>query len=115
MDFCDEHLKLNPFEGLNFYRHADYVITDTFHGTIFSIINRKPFVTLIRKSMGSSYGNQEKLQDLLNRLGLRDRSYSQGEDVLSDKLLADIDYDKVFDIIQKERQHTMNYLKENLN
>lgn len=115
MDFCDEHLTLNPFEGLNFYRHADYVITDTFHGTIFSIINRKPFVTLIRKSMGSSYGNQEKLQDLLNRLGLRDRSYSQGEDVLSDKLLADIDYDKVFDIIQKERQHTMNYLKENLN
>lgn len=115
MDFCDEHLTLDPFEGLNLYRHADYVITDTFHGTIFSIINRKPFVTLIRKSKGSSYGNQEKLQDLLNRLGLHDRSYSQDDDILADKLLAEIDYDKVFDVIQAERQHTMDYLKENLN
>lgn len=114
MDFCDEHFKGNPFEGLDLYRNADYVITDTFHGTIFSVINRKRFVTLIRKSKGGSYGNQEKLQDLLNRLGLTSRAFSHGDEVLSDKLLSDIDYDKVFEVIEKEREHTMKYLEKNL-
>lgn len=114
MDFCDEHFHGDPFEGLDLYRNADYVITDTFHGTIFSIINRKRFVTLIRKSKGSSYGNQEKLQDLLIRLGLESRSFSHGDENLSNKLLAEIDYDKVFEVIEKERKHTMEYLRENL-
>ena len=114
LDFCDEHIVVNPFECLNVYRHADYVITDTFHGTIFSIINRKKFVTLIRKSKGSSYGNQEKLQDLLNRLGLQERSYSYDSDKLSERILSDIDYESVFKIINKERTHTMDYLKNQL-
>lgn len=114
LDFCDEHIVVNPFECLNVYRHADYVITDTFHGTIFSIINRKKFVTLIRKSKGSSYGNQEKLQDLLNRLGLQERSYSYDSDNLSERILSDIDYESVFKIINTERTHTMDYLKNQL-
>lgn len=114
LDFCDEHIAANPFGCLNLYRHADYIISDTFHGTIFSIINRKKFVTLIRKSMGGTYGNQEKLQDLLDRLGLQNRSYSNGTDDLSTRLLADIDYDRVFSIIEVERKHTMEYLRNQL-
>lgn len=114
MDFCDEHLSLNPFECLNLYRHADFIITDTFHGTIFSIINRKKFVTLIRESKGSSYGNQEKLQDLLDRLGLQNRSFSNGKDDLYNRLTQGIDYDNVFDVINNEREHTMDYLKNNI-
>lgn len=114
MDFCDGHFHGDPFEGLDLFRNADYVISDTFHGTIFSVINRKKFVTLIRKSKGSSYGNQEKLQDLLYRLGLESRSFSHGDENLSEKLLAEIDYDKVFDVIEKERKHTMEYLKKYL-
>lgn len=114
MDFCDEHLSLNPFECLNLYRHADYVITDTFHGSIFSIINRVKFVTLIRESKGNSYGNQEKLQDLLDRLNLQSRSYSNGKDDLYNRLTQEIDYDNVFDVINKEREHTMDYLKNNI-
>ena len=114
MSWCDEHFKGNPFEVLDLFRHADYAITDTFHGTIFSIINRIKFVTLIRKSMGEVYGNQEKLQDLLDRLGLQERSYSNDTDKLEDILKADIDYDRVFDAINSERKHTKDYLSLNL-
>ena len=114
MDWCDEHFEGNPFEVLDLFRHADYAITDTFHGTIFSIINRLKFVTLIRDSIGGVYGNQEKLQDLLNRLGLHDRSYSNDRDELDSRIQAEIQYDDVFTIINKERQHTKMYLKEQL-
>ena len=114
MDWCDEHFKGNPFEILDLFRHADYAITDTFHGTIFSIINRLRFVTLIRDSMGGAYGNQEKLQDLLDRLGLHDRSFSNDKDVLESRIQAKIQYEDVFNIINKERQHTNKYLKDQL-
>lgn len=114
MSWCDEHFKGNPFEVLDLFRHADYAITDTFHGTIFSVINRIKFVTLIRSSKGGVYGNQEKLQDLLDRLGLQTRSYSNEEHELSSWLKADIDYDRVFSIINKERKHTIEYLRSNL-
>ncbi len=115
MSWCDEHFKGNPFEVLDLFRHADYAITDTFHGTIFSIINRIKFVTLIRGSKGGVYGNQEKLQDLLNRLGLQDRSYSCELGELDVRMNATIDYNSVFSIIEDERKHTLKYLKDNIN
>ena len=114
MDWCDEHFKGNPFDVLDLFRHADYAITDTFHGTIFSIINKIKFVTLIRKSMGEVYGNQEKLQDLLDRLGLQERSYSNETDKLEERMNNDIDYDRVFEVIKSERKHTKDYLSLNL-
>lgn len=114
MSWCDNHFNGSPFEVLDLFRHADYAITDTFHGTIFSIINKIKFVTLIRKSVGEAYGNQEKLQDLLVRLGLQERNYSKETDCLEDKLKRDIDYEKVFSVIYKEREHAQSYLKEKL-
>ena len=39
-------------------------MTDTFHGTVFSIKYNKQFGTLIRKGNGEKYGNCEKLNDL---------------------------------------------------
>ena len=114
MEWCDEHFMGSPFDVLDLFRHADYAITDTFHGTIFSVINRIKFITLIRNSMGGVYGNQEKLQDLLDRLGLQDRSYSNDLDCLSEKLTAAIDYDRVFHVIEKERHHTKEYLQKQL-
>ena len=114
MSWCDEHFKGNPFEVLDLFRHADYAITDTFHGTIFSVINRIKFVTLIRNSMGGVYGNQEKLQDLLDKLYLQERSYSIDTDDFESRMLASIDYDRTFNVIIEERKHTMDYLKDNL-
>ena len=114
MSWCDEHFTGNPFEVLDLFRHADYAITDTFHGTIFSIINRLKFVTLIRDSMGGVYGNQEKLQDLLDRLNLQERSFSDDKDHFEERMLADIDYDTIFNVIIEARKHAMNYLKNSL-
>src|SRR5699024_1873967 len=36
--FCDDYVVASPLEALAYIRHADYVLTDTFHGTIFSMI-----------------------------------------------------------------------------
>ena len=70
---ADRFVDCSPFEVLAYFRNAEEVITDTFHGSIFSVITHRPFTTLIRKSVGNSYGNEEKLSDLLERLDLADK------------------------------------------
>ncbi len=68
---CDRFIDCSPFEVLAYFKHAQFVVTDTFHGTIFSTIAHTPFAVFIRRS---GYGNSEKLYDLLRRLGLENRS-----------------------------------------
>lgn len=70
----------------------------------------KKFVTIVRKSEGDSYGNEEKLIDVLNRLGLIERSTQDVCEI--DKILEDtIEYEKVESIIKEERLRTYKYLE----
>jgi len=112
-DFCDEYIDLSPFELLSYIKNADCVVTDTFHGTIFSIINHKPFVSVIRKSLYGTYGNQEKMTDLLQRLGLINKGI-YGTNELVRALEEPINYNEVEKIRKKEIEKTINYLKNNL-
>lgn len=112
-NYADKFISCSPFEVLAYFKNAEEIITDTFHGTIFSIITGKKFVTLIRKSVGDSYGNEEKLSDLLKRLSLSNRmtfDISNVEEINR----RDIDYGSVFDILTKYRKFAKEYLKNNI-
>src|SRR5699024_2836258 len=65
--WTDLKIEASPFELLGYIKNADYVVTDTFHGTIFSIILKKQFATIIRES------NKQKLSALLKRFSLENR------------------------------------------
>ncbi|WP_303982474.1 polysaccharide pyruvyl transferase family protein [Niallia circulans] len=114
-DCCDKFIDCDPFEVLAYFRDADSIVTDTFHGTIFSIINNKQFCTIIRKSVGNSYGNEEKLGYLLGLFGLdSQRSDNLTLDGLSSILSNEIDYDSVNKKLNLEREKAINYLKSNI-
>lgn len=112
-DFCDKNIQGTPFEILGFIKSAEYVITDTFHGTIFSVINNRQFVTFIRQGHCLAYGNFEKLMDLLERLKLTERVLLT-PDNLERVLLKSINYTETKQIIQVEREKTVSYLALNL-
>ena len=77
------------------------------------MITHRPFTTLIRKSVGNSYGNEEKLSDLLNRLGLTERMTTKVED--TERInQRPIDYEKVDDVLQKQREVAKKYLQKNI-
>lgn len=84
-------------------------MTDTFHGTIFSTIAHTPFATFVRSS---GYGNSQKLNDLLDRLGLLDHVASLEQ--LPQKLSARVDWSSVDDRIEQERKKTYTYLCEQI-
>lgn len=110
---ADQFIDCSPFEVLAYFRNAEEVITDTFHGSIFSVITHRPFTTLIRKSAGNSYGNEEKLSDLLNRLGLADRMTMKVENAerINQQL---INYEKIDEILKAHRKIAKDYLRDNL-
>lgn len=65
-------LGMTPEEFLWLIHHASFVVTDSFHGTAFSINYSTPFATLPSKS-----GNNARMHDLLDCCGLKDRFVDQ--------------------------------------
>lgn len=108
---CDKFIDCDPFKVISYFKNADCVVTDTFHGTILSVITRQNFVTFVRKS---GYGNSEKLIDLLDRLMLNQRIINDLTDL--DKLLNEkFDYTQTNSIIEDQRRKTYDYLKSQIN
>lgn len=105
-DWCDgEIVPEHPLQVPAIFSKAKYAVTDTFHGTIFSIISHIKFGTLVRP------GNVQKLSSLLGGLGLIDRIVKEPES-LSSVLVKDINYDEVEKVLDKERIRTIDYLSQ---
>lgn len=67
-DFCQQHIpQASPFELLAYVRDADYVVTDTFHGCIYSIKYYKKFCVFMRSN------NCQKIETILNLFRQKDR------------------------------------------
>lgn len=105
--YCNKFIDCSPLEVIAYFKNADFVISDTFHGTILSVITHRKFATVIRDG---SNGNSQKLTSLLEDLNLKDRLLTSGED-LEKVLTSEIDYESVDKILQRERQRTEEYLK----
>lgn len=98
-----------PDRFLNFLRGAAYVCTDSFHGSCFSIIHRKPFVTFNRYEESSKHSKNSRIDTLCSNLGLQNRRYRNIE-YLAIQLTTDIDYDAVESKFKKLKRETDSYL-----
>ncbi len=99
-----------PFEILPYFKNAEYIVTDTFHGTIFSIIHHIPFAVYCRRPQDVFYSNSEKLMDLLQKLNLTDRLVS-GDNNLNTVFSKDIDFKTVDIIRDREKVAALEYLR----
>lgn len=110
---CDRFVDCDPFELLAYFRDAEAIITDTFHGTIFAIINNRPFATIIRRSVGHGYGNEEKLGYLLEMFGLASQRVTQMSHI-GEILGHEVDFHGVNETLARERGRTLAYLEKTI-
>ena len=85
----DKNDNIGPAEWLALFYNADMILTDSFHGTAFSIIFEKQFISYIpdKDFYQSSSG---RITDLLNALGFNERLYDSKIDFVEPK---EIDYE----------------------
>lgn len=106
-DFCDETVAFSPFEVLAYMKNASYSVTNTFHGTIFSLKYGIPFAVMLRGM------NQNKLGDLVQRFSVTDRILDDPQN-LEQILTKRLNVDYIEQKILYNRKLTCDYLKANI-
>lgn len=90
-------------EFLSLVKNASYVITNSYHGMIFSIQFSKPFVIFTREQC------DKKINELLDLLNLSAQTVNGAK-----SFLKDVNYDSVHNILKQERLKSFEYLKQSL-
>lgn len=91
-------------DWLDNFANAKFIITDSFHGCAFAILFNRPFVVYASLSRGLS-----RFTSLLSIFELENRLIYSSEE-LSDKLLADIDWERVNAILAENREQALLFL-----
>ncbi len=112
--FADETpYDVGPCEFLNLIRNAEYVCTDSFHGTVFSLINNKNFYVFRRYNKKSKVSTNSRLESLLGIVELKERLL-EGTENIEDVIKMTIDYNKVNSKLESFRNESKEFLKKAL-
>ncbi len=96
-----------PREFVDYINNADILLTDSFHGVVFSILLETPFIVYERKTnIPTMYS---RIETLLDKFDLRHR---EAKNISGDVFAAD--YAHVYDLLEAERNRSFKYLREAL-
>lgn len=102
----EQRFDIGPDDFVNLIRNAEYVLTDSFHGTVFSILHHKQFMTFYRFSSGTQSRNS-RIDSILRLADLEDRRYREDTSCEVEKT---IDYSSVDEKIEDLRKESYLYL-----
>ena len=107
--FADEAPYVGPREFLNYIRNAEYVFTDSFHCSVFSILYKKNFFTFSRFAEGAKQSTNTRIDNLLHITGLEERRMT------NDKTIEEVvnfkrNFDGVDEKLNALRKSSMDYL-----
>lgn len=103
--WCDINLPYDPLLFLSIYEKADYIITNTFHGTVFSTIYEKRFAVV--------NNDKQKVLNVLKMCGLSDKMTKAAEDYAT-ILHSNFDYEMTRQSIARERANSLRFLNDAL-
>lgn len=116
-DFGDCRLfNVGPSEFINLIRNAEFILTDSFHGTCFSILNQKKFLTFNRFQKKNSQSTNTRISSLLHIVNLENRHIKDlmSYDKLEKLIEKNINYDYVNKEIDRERKKSICFLSKAL-
>ncbi|MEA5007119.1 polysaccharide pyruvyl transferase family protein [Clostridium tyrobutyricum] len=99
----DQRADFGPSQFLTYIENADFVLTNSFHGTVFSIIYGKKFYSV--------YNKDDRKDNLLNNLKLQSRHIYSINNI---NLNQDIDYQSVYELLYLYRQSSIDFLSKAL-
>lgn len=107
-DYADKSFMVcSPDEYVSLIKHAECVVSNSFHGTAFSMIYGKNFFVVNRKD-----GLNARMRDLLDHYHLSDRII--GVDAQNDILRKSIDYEKVNALLCQDIESSKSFLQHQI-
>jgi hypothetical protein len=104
---------IGPGEFINLIRNAEYICTDSFHGTVFSLLNRKKFFVFKRFSDTNKLSTNTRIESLLNLVQLQERLISFDRSI-EDYINMKIDYEFVLEKLKIFREKSKMFLINSL-
>lgn len=96
-------------EWIRGFMDAEFVITDSFHGTVFAILFNKPFISIGNQERGLS-----RFTSLLNTFGLENRLIMSSQELTTEIIHENIDFEKLNNTLNSERLIAQNFLTKAL-
>ncbi|WP_315119217.1 polysaccharide pyruvyl transferase family protein [uncultured Clostridium sp.] len=101
-----ETYKADPSEFIDYINSASVFFTDSFHGTVFSILLEKPFVVFNRE--GKIPSMNSRIETLLSKFKLESRRW---ENIKNNDDIFNINFSHIPPILEFERNKTIKYLR----
>ena len=101
---------IGPAEFVNLIRNAEYVFTDSFHGSVFSMLYQKQFLVFNRYSDNSSSSKNSRIDSFCKNYGLSDRRYNGNIANVENE----INYEAVLGKVDEHRQKSKAFLDKAL-
>lgn len=105
--------KAGPIEFLSLIKNAQYVLTDSFHATVFSILFKVSFFTLLRNNDNDVNSMNSRVYSLLSMLDLEDRFLNK-DMVQSFKISGVDNFDKAYKTLNDMRKESISFLTNSL-
>ena len=106
MSYCDEVLPTGPIEFLDLINNAKCVLTDSFHGTIFSINFHIPFY-IFSRAYGTAPSQNSRIESILKIMNMQDRF----EPTNAATNLSSLDFEYSESVLTSERQKARGYIR----
>lgn len=98
---------VGPLEFIDLIHRAAFVVTDSYHGTIFSVNFQKQFYSFAKRRGGIDSEDNSRISDFLSDYGLTSR-FRDDDDV---NLSSDIDYSMVGAVLAEKRRDSLEFIK----
>jgi len=105
-------MKAGPGEFVSLFKNSAYVVTDSFHGSVFSILYHKPFFTMMRDKKDPTKSMNSRMSTLFSTFHLESRLFSPEDKSTLTPESFEIDYEAVDKILQERREFSVNKLRK---
>lgn len=103
---------IGPIEFLKLFRGAQCVFTDSFHGTVFSILFKKPFC-VFERDKNTKVSKNSRLYDLLEKFDLKSRLVDENNS-FGNVINQRIDFSKVEEKMSDFRKESLSFIIDSL-
>lgn len=103
----DIRIEGGPSEFIGYFQNASYVVTNSFHGMVFSVLLEKQFLVF-------SHSNKNaRIESFLNKLDLKTHLIENGMCATKEAIMNKIDWIYVKQLLEKEKEISIRFIQEN--